>query len=1051
MKKKLTYRICGILACMGLSMAFAGAGASYLQPPQPIINASAAETVTWGDTVKTSYMLGEVFAPPAEIPVQKESAHATAYFKALVLPDGSIMDASEYVFSQKGKYKLLYTYQIANVPVTYEVEREFEVLDSCYSVKSSSTEVSFGEIKTHKNAVGYDVLLQAGDSFTYTKPVNVYQNDRTNIMTYNTTLVEGKMMQSAYGQPIAIDAENLVVTLTDCYDPSISVSCTMHFTKDMGSGIYYRASATGHGDFGLGKNNPANVAQTVIIDGQLYGVNSVGTYGGSMTMTTGQTRPGYISWSFEKDTNRIYLTVGSDGTYQYVGQYGDPVTQSKCEYELLVNDIDNKDISPNAFVGFTTGEVYVSISCTNWINSSTRLQIEQIGEAREDTLDSYVDETAPEVEIDTKGAKAPFYVQRGQKFDLFDALAYDVNLSGTPKAKVYYNYDNAMRSAVAVKDGTFTPTAVGTYTVEYTAKDNFGNVGVSTVSILSIDEPVTKLTTEQISGELMAGVMAQLPAYSIYSLDGADAVSVSIALINASGKEYPIDANTLQFVPINAGKNTIVYTYTDKLYTYTYSYDVQVAQNPNPGFIELPKIQGFYLKNAYYTVDDVTAYDFHENGDPTPAATEVYVRFDGGTYKKVEDLTSLAIIGTNSVQFKYVSGVTEYETAIAPIREVGYGSAIRMQDYFDGDFTATANSMNISFLSNKKSGDNTLQFVMPLAQVNFALGFRIPKEYANISSYAVIVEDMASSKSLVITYKADSAGTFRAYIGDTGVAVGGTMNDGQERAITYLPMDKQLQFESLSDTVQVPYEFDFAGDTCKVSFRLNGILGDAGVEILKVQNQIMSNSAYDMFEPQIYAPKPKGFMEKGETVTISKAIVSDVLCSILDKNFTLSVMSMTTGQFAVSLDGIELKNVAPDRDYQFVLGEYGKYRVVYTAQDGAGNVTSKPYIIYSADMEAPTVQFDDGTLADDVQTMQVNHFYNVKSFTARDNYTAAEKLDTHILIYDTRTSIVFFDREVVCFTELGRYTVCVYCMDEEGNYSYITYQIEVVPADSAEA
>ncbi len=1051
MKKKLVYKICGILACAGISMACVGVGASHFnQSSKPIINASAAETVTWGDTVKTSYLLGEVFTPPTTVPVKKENTDATAYFKALVLPDGSVMNASEYVLSTPGSYKLIYTYQIANIPLTYEVERNFEVLDSCYTV-SANSRVSYGEIVTHKNAVGYDVVLQAGDSFIYNKPINVYDKDRTNIITYNTTQIDGKMMQSDYKQPLAIDAENIVVTLTDCYDPNISISCTMYFAKDSGSGIYLRASGTGHGDFGLGKNNPSNVAHTVMIDGQLYGVNAVGSYGGSMTMSTGTWRPGYLSWSFEKETNRIYLNAGSDGTYQYTGKDGKPVTQAAFDRELLVNDLDNKDISPGAFVGFTTGEVYVSITGTDWINSSTRLQIEQVGDQREEALDSYADKEAPRVEIDTQGVQAPFYVQKGQKFDLFDALAYDVNFNGTPKAKVYYNYGNAMQSSVAVKDGAFTPSVEGTYTVEYMAKDSFGNVGIATIPVFSIDEPVTKLTTESLSSGLMAGVMAQLPEYSISSRDGEDAVSLSISLKTPNGKEYSIDTNTLRFVPINAGKNTIVYTYTDKLYTYTHSYDVQVAQNPNPGFIQLPKIEEFYLKNANYTIDDVSAYNFYENSDPTPTDTDVFVRFDGGAYAKVEDLSSLTITGSQSVQFKYVSGATEHETEVAPIREVGYGSAFRMQDYFEGDFTATPNSTNIFFQSNKSEGNNQLNFIMPLTQVNFALGYRIPKEYANVGSYDIIVADMASNKSLVITYKVDAAGLFRAYIGDTGVAIGGSINDGEERGITYLATEKVLQFESLSDTIQVPYVFDFVGDTCKVSFRLNDIQGEAGVEILKVQNQIISNNAYDTFAPQIYAPKPKGFMKQGETLTVSAAIVSDVLSTILDKDFTVTVMSLKTRKCAVSIDGIELKDVSPTREYQFVLEEYGNYRISYTAKDGSGNATTRPFVVHSADMEAPTVSFDDGTTADTVQTMKVNHFYNVKSFTTNDNYTAVEDLDTHILIYDTRTSIVFFDRNVVCFTELGRYTVCVYCADEEGNYSYITYQIEVVAADSAEA
>ncbi len=1029
MKSKIKTKIGVIVACAAMALSCVGF-ATYAIVDNHSFTASAAEFVEpVGGLFKTQYQAGEMLEIPQTVEVQvNESVTQNGTFKAIQFPSGGATTQTEVTLNEVGEYTVIYEYGSKNKKT---ITKTFQVVNTAYTI-GEKTNVTFGSVSNYIGAKGYTIQLANGEVFRYNEPINVYDDDIASILNFYPEQIVSKYETNT------IDAESIIVTITDCYDPSIKIDMLMWFAPDAGSGIYCRTRSS-QGDIGLYVGSTG-----VIIDGTPYGLwkgswgRSVsGQFGsGAGTNTDGSHRDATFSakgaiWRYEDSTKRVNLATVSNGN-------------STIAREEVVNDLDNKDIATATFDGFTTGEVFVSISAENWFADYTTIRVSDIGHKSGDELEVYQDNVAPDVRIDTRNMSGTIYAQKGREFPLFDATAYDVNLMGNVKANVYYNYDNAMKSAVAVKDGKFVPTQAGVYTVEYSGKDSFGNIGRATVDVIAVDEAITELTVEEVEGGKV-GKPIVLPQHTMRSYDKAEDLSLTIKFVDAKGVETLVDPNSRAFIPTAVGTGKVVYEYADRLFTYIRAYNVEIAANEHPGFMEFPEVEEFYLKGVSYAIKELTAYNF-TGTTPTPVATTVYVKFDGGEYVPVEDLNALVITGSSTVQFKYVAGETEWETEVVEIKDVGYDtSAIRIQDYFTGNFTKEAKGSKITFTSNITTGDNTLAFIQPLAYEVFTMTYAIPQDYANFNSYSIILEDEYGVR-VTINHRNDESGALRAYInGSTsGVSIGGALLDTYDRKVSYNAQDRAFEFSSRAAGVKVPFECGFLGRTVKMSFVFEGIYAPSAVEVKWIMNQAISNVKADFTMPVVYADAPKSFVEQGQEVVINAGVACDVLSIVKEKDFTMSVKA-PDGTFVTSKDGVLLQDVSPAREYVIVLEQGGQYAVSYIAADSKGNAMSKAqtYYIESADIVSPVITFNDGSTAETVQTMKLFYRYNVKQYTITDN-NAVSELTTHVIVYRGNYQVVAYDPASLLFTEEGNYFVYVYSVDRSGNYAYNSYQINVV-------
>ncbi len=977
-------------------------------------------------TIRDSYIAGEEISIPETATVKVEETEYTATFKALIMPDGSGNTATYYKLTATGNYSAVYEYTASDK--THSIAKNFSVVEKNYGVTSTDSTVSYGNINTHAGATGLNLTLSRGDTFTFSKPVKLSKDGPTDIITFFPEIFKGTVPFVGYDKPEKAhhDAQRIIVTMTDCYDPDISISMILYFDSVPSNGVYVRTIATGQGEYGLRKDPPKRLnLPEVIIDGTTYGYYK-GEWGGSFFSAGADKNTTNVTWSFDATTNRVYISSG---------------TQTATQFNNLVNDLTNKDIAPGVFPGFTSDDVYVSLTVADYVTNSVDFEIESIGDVNgEDFRENlYIDSVPPTVKINASTDRE-MYIQSGKEFTVFEAKAYDNNLVGKLNTRVYYNYGTPMQSSVVLNGNKFTPVHVGIYTIEYSAKDSYGNVGTATVPVTVIDDEVMSFSVDK-AESAVAGIVVNLPEYTASSKNGD--VTVKITAENSAGVIEDINPAHSQFTPKSVGKYTITYSYTDGVDSRTFSYDIDAAANPEYGFIELPEMENIYIKNVFYQIDKINAYSFR-GAEPVPVPTKIYASFDGGEYTEITDADNVCITASSSVKFKYqASESSYYETDLITVIDVGYDETVRMENYFSGDFAATPDVSYIDFAASAGAGDKELKFANTLATALFSLKYSIPNA-ENISSYDIILTDEGGNR-IVLSHKMAS-GVFCVSInGGADVALSGSMRDGNERTVAYDPEKKQFEFSDNISTVTTGFSADF-GDYYTLSVVLRNVTGEASVRINRIQNQLICGDEWDYSNPEIYAEKAKGYVEVNSTITVFGAVSSDVLFPVAKKDFTLSVRCPGGSGYATDVNGLLLKDVPADRDYTFVLSQFGDYRVEYNTKDACGRQGSTRYIITSADITAPELFFDKPIAPDAVQTMKVGYKYNIKEFTVSDNDTATEDIKTYILVYNAQGQLVLSDKYEFTPTEEGRYTVYIYSFDTAGNSAYISYQAEAVSA-----
>ncbi len=976
-------------------------------------------------TIADSYNVGDNLVIPQNAIIRYEGERYDGNFASLIRPDGSGSQSRVHLLEEVGVYQVTYEFVVGTQ--TKQACKTFSVKRDNWQVTSEESTVEFTDIQTHADTQGLFLSLARGDSFTFSQPIRLNETGATELITFFPE--QFKQLRSylpTEQRHLAGDYEvqRIIVTLTDCYNPDIYVDMILYFDLNPLNGCNARTRSV-QGEFGLVSDGGAITTHglpTVSIDGRTYGYWK-GQWGSGVASGVDSAVTN-ATWTFDQETMQVRLVTA---------------TPDKERLSILVGDLDNTDISPSKFPGFTTGDVYLTISANDYIKGSATMQIESIGGVSGEDLkqEKFIDSVSPIVVAQRGDATGEVFAQTGMEFPLFDAIAYDGNLVGGVSSKVFYNYGTPMQSAVLVRDGKFIPEQVGIYTIEYTARDSFGNVGKTTVPITVIDTPVVLFETTQITSAT-AGVAISLPEFSASSKNGE--VKVTISATTPNGQVTEIDPNKGLFTLINVGKHTITYIYGDKIRSYEYKYELNVSANSSNGFIEMPSLEEFYIKGISYHIDDITAYTFG-GAEPSPVDTTAYVRFDDGSYQKVSDLTNVLITGSNTVQFKYVAGSAELETKAIPITDVGYDATLEMHKYFQGNFTADPQYSYIDFTSNVDVGSNQLTFGNKVISKLFSVKYALPNKLNQFSTFDIALTDDAGDR-LVISLK-NANGSLVATVSGKDIVLPGTINDGTERTIAYDADAKTLVFSDNNDTVTVPFEMPI-GDQCKLSFTFTGLTGKATLRVINILNQLICADGYDYYGPQIYMTPSKGYAEVNTVSVANAALAGDVLSPIKDCEFTLSVVA-PDGSFAVDENGLKLENVSAKLSYNFILEQFGDYTVEYYVKDATGKVTFNAYVVTSADVTAPTITFKDKKVDSNyVQEMKVGYKYKIKEFVVEDNDTPANELETHIFVYNTNGQLLFAEVTEITPTYEGRYIVYIYCLDSAGNSSYVMYQINVI-------
>ena len=529
----------------------------------------------------------------------------------------------------------------------------------------------------------------------------------------------------------------LTVKVIDAYDPSIYLE---FYLWAQSSGSYYVGAGASYQPLtGL---EPKASSGTLVYEGAKYRRWSPtryamsGVYGTPASASTTGTlikNCGGLSFRWDILSNKVWQSFAgsSDGE--------------------LITDLDAPEIyGENVFTGFPSEEVYLSIQCYNYNEKAMNIQMESLlgysGEEINRVVD--YDDVKPEVKLNVDLTDVGgFYLERGKEFTVpTDVTASDLNFSGEIAVGVYYNYNSSQPIAIHLQDGKFKPTLNGVYTVEYKARDIFGNEGVATLNLNVGDAKAVTYTPTTVAS-MTAMKANQLPLIEATGINKE--VVTTISVMDGDGVVTELD-DTRSYVPTSSGDHTVIYTFKDNAYTEVFSYVVSVVDGGEVLFKDIPKLPQYFIKGASYQLEDYMAYTLGANGVTSNFAS-VLVATDNGEFGEVSTSSAYTVNGSEKVRIKYSLNGKESTVYERKIVDVGYNDDVRNYGaYFQGDYTAVeGDNKRMLYSFDDENSSAEMHFINHLALSKFELDFEILENKDNFESVTVTIADAFDEKDKI--------------------------------------------------------------------------------------------------------------------------------------------------------------------------------------------------------------------------------------------------------------------------------------------------------------
>lgn len=1033
--KKKTVLLSVLCGAFALTAAFGGA--LVLQKDSTTAAAETAEIVA--GQIEENYTYGTMFDLPDSVQITVGDQEYTAEKGYIVYPDGYAYSGAEnYELNKIGEYTVVYEKEVEGevisaehkfsvkadlyategaVTVSYDTLRAFSVYEHMTQEQSDEGR-RMGDLLT--DVKGLNVSLEAGSVFTYSKPVNIYDNTVNNVIEFNVMQLDASV-------------GSWKVTLTDCYDPNTHIDFSFRRT----SNDYASARMSAYGLASVGLVESKTTVGEVYFDGRPYNKDNNGA------PVKGNRSLDLHPYPALKQDRYNNISIRLDTTDQKAIMAYLDFKSSRGEEpgSYLIGQFNNEKLLPYAFDGFTTGDVYVSVSAGDYNGiQEAEIEIKSIMGDEGDALlpRDYEDKVAPTIAIDAP--EGVLEIVTGSPIAVPTATALDTSgLAADVDYIVWYGYETENNRMVQIKDGHFTPSVLGKYTVEYFVSDVHGNKTTALLELNAVREGVDPImfTCEEITN-VAAGEYVTFDGYVLDSL--TEIRSFVLTLSCPNGDVKTITDPSAAFLLEGVGEYTVKYTYADLFYKGEYSYSFTANNDGVYAFTDSVIVPKYLIKGANYTFETPSLYQY-TGETPASAAIKAYIRYDSNDYVEF-DPKAVTITGKKNAMVKYACAADEtvyVESEEMTIVDVEYGTAdFDKTKYFVGNFTASAvkdvpdrTTFTYKFTSTSKP---ELEFINPLSLSSFATRFTVPEGQKTKAVTLVLTDYYNRENTAELEISQDASGAYFSFNGSAPERVGDTFV-GSPMTVSY---DGAGTLMIGATRVKCPIEF--TSDLCMLTFRMTGLTHGHKFELFSICNQQFGYFIKsDTSKPIISAELPEAIAKVGDVISIAKPVCTDVFSPNTMDNCTVSVYK--NGKSIQSTSGVELKNISDfDSNYKFEIDDYGSYLIVYEYKDGAGKKSDLRHTIKVTDAVAPTLEFKDYNGA--IVNVNTKAIVPVLEYTISDNYTALEDLEVWVFVYNSKGACVSASKDSFTVNKAGTYTVWVYCIDEAGNSSALSYQIK---------
>lgn len=979
------------------------------------------------------YTYGDSFtAPNGKIVYGNQELDATSVY--VKFPDGTLRKGNTHVLSLAGAYTVIYAAEYNGKTLT--AEKSFIVNEQAYAVSSATSSFEYvDDLKTTETEMdaGLKISLAEGDVFQYNQLIDLSQS------TTQTPLMKiYPYTYSILADNVSVDSYYTVIRLTDYYNPDVYVEVSIGFyLANAALGRYHPyvvAGANGQSKSGLGLYSGASTTRRIVyIDNERYRVYyGTNDYGTEMDPTPDTPVNGVSINNFDNYGASVYYEAATKRVY----------VKSKTMH--FITDLDEAAIyDGNLFGGFTTGEVLLSVYANEYAKSTATYEIAEINGVKGVDLKDFelVDNVKPAITLSNDADN--FYIAKGEEFTLFDAAAKDKNLVGGVNAYVYYEYGTNYQTLIYVKDGKFTPTRKGKYTIVYTAKDAFGNEGKRLVNCTCISMSENKLVTLSTTpiASAKAGEVIHLNDYTLKSVNAGEFIRTYAVFAGDRTQKIEIDSVTKAFLPRNIGAYEIVFEYGDSIKSYTYSYTMDVTSSDNV-YMEDVLLPNYLIKGATYSFERAYA-ETYAGATPVLVQPEVFVNADGNGYTSTPISYSAYVVeAEESVQFKYVyNGNVIYESQPVQVVDVGFNDALHLENYFVGEITKQAYFDYVRLQPTAKTGDVTVDFVNAVSFSQFALNFAIPMEFSSMSGVDIVLTDYYDyTKTVTIRYEKTISG-IKFSVDNKAAVASATSFAGTTHQLWY--DENALAFVDANGN-SFEMANPFTSDKVYLSFTIVGAAGDSALDIYKIGSQFINTDGYDWVNATVYVRDAiSGIIDYGTTLTFKPAEITDVLTPYVESAYSFYVLNgkdeYVYANNQVLLDGTQPLDVA----YTITFSEYGMYRVVYEYRDQFGNPAENVVVLYVNDRVPPEITLDKGYGEDTVLKTKVGEKVDIVGYTVNDNF-GGEEVSVVIRVISPNNVLTSLNGTSFTPDKKGEWKVVYYATDAEGNYTIVYYTVKAV-------
>lgn len=952
--------------------------------------------------INAEYELGTTFTVPSgDVSYKDETKSSDKFY--VVFPSGKAKNSTEIVLEEEGQYNVVYQAKFGET--TISAKKTFVVKKSLFSVRSDK---STAIIKDNK----INVALATDDTFTYNKAMDL------STATKEKSLLTLEMNPNEKGKA---DALALKIRFTDLYDTENYLTITLKNTGDIMSGTQSYISA--------GASNQPQVGVENLEDAVNTNVHVNDTFG----------TPVYFSMTgtpmSSMDTQlKLYMD------YENLQLFVDREIYSGAQNRMIVDLDDSNYFGTDIWKGFKTGEVKMTIMAENYQSSTCNFTLAEVNGETE--FNDLGDSEPPVIKVESgyKEDNLPKALV-GKPYKLFKADAFD-KYDGKidVMSSVYYKYYTSNPVKLQVKDGTFTPTEVGIYTIEYKSVDTSGNEATKCLKIYAIKSDGLKVELKKAAKDTFTGQAVKV-VDDIVCSDNSGKIEYSIVAKNLeTGEETQISASNKLFTPMSDGKYQIIVKVNDYVSTVEKTFEIESKHTSQPQIYDNVAMQNYFIKGAKYQIPNLSGYDF-SSGKGKLKDMRIFVVEKGGKEKEITDgyYTPEKIGDVKIIYRLTVDGLSCEKVYKAKVVDTGYTGDLELDKYFavtNGDVKAKKEATHITYSTK---ADARLEFVNFVQTKKLSFSFQVGKknDYNRINIY---LTDSLTKKQVKVSYR------------KKGDIVECSVNDDVwiEAKCSFTGMDRNFSFEYSNDTmIVVPatginLKVDKYTDGCKFegftdsmaifALELEDVKGESQLVVNNLNSQSMNNTKIDRFAPEIIVDTKSGDRGIGEDVKFDGAFAYDTLDPI--STLTMSVTD-PDGKAVKDNDGVALDGKQdPGKDYTIKLAKYGDYTVTYVATDGKGKSTEYVYAITSKDVEAPKVEIkkhkDYAKKGDNIKIAEVE---------TSDNIT--KKCKVNSFVFDKNGVSVEVKDGKFTATMSGTYSVRYMVSDESGNYTFESYKIDV--------